>query len=158
MSDLEIRYLDRDVVKATSVIALYNPTGKADRQRHLAVSLVLRTRVTDSQAVESNLHRLAKTFVPLLRTQRVDAIAGADDLPSLATWLMARFRNRGIGAARLEKLELIDDSGPSFTVSLDSHVIAGGSNGNKGDFVSLLRSCELVGHFTPAERYTTRAR
>src|SRR5260370_25113772 len=102
MSDLEIRYLDHDVVKGTSVIPLYNPTGKPDRQRHLAVSLVLRTRGADAQAVESNLHRLAETFVPLLRTKRVDAIAGAYDLPSLATWLMARLRNRGIGAARPE--------------------------------------------------------
>jgi len=157
MSDIEIRYLDHDVVKGTSVIPLFNPTGKADRQRHLAVSLVLRTRVSDAEAVELNFHRLAETFVPLLRTQRVDAIAGADDLPSLATWLVARLRNRGIGAARLERLELIDDSGPSFTLASDFHVIVNGSNGHKEDFVSLLQSCELVGHFTSAERYNTRA-
>jgi hypothetical protein len=155
MRDLEVRFLDADLVRGTSVVSLYNPTGKADRQRHLSVSLILRIRDADTLAVEANLQRLSETFVPLLRTKRIDAIAGSDDLPSLATWLIARLRNRGIGAARLERLELIDDSGPSFTISPEA------GNGvhatDNGDFVSVVQSCELVGHFTATERYNTRA-
>jgi hypothetical protein len=154
-SEVVVRYLDDDLVRGTSIVPLYNPTGKADRQRHLSVSLILRIRAADIQAVEANLQRLADTFVPLLRTKRIDAIAGADDLSSLAAWLIARLHNRGMGPARLERLELIDDSGPSFTLSPET------GNGvhatGNGDLVTLLQSCELVGHFTATERYNTRA-
>lgn len=155
MRDMEVRYIDEDLVRGTSVVPLYNPSGKPDRQRHLSVSLILRLRGADTQAVEANLERLSETFVPLLRTKRIDAIAGSDDLSALATWLIARFRHRGVGAARLERLELIDDSGPSFTISPEA------GNGvqatDNHDFVSRLQSCELVGHFTATERYNTRA-
>ncbi len=157
MRDLEVRYLDNDLVRGTSVVPLYNPTGKADRQRHLSVSLILRIRAADTQTVEANLQRLSETFVPLLRTKRIDAIAGADDLSSLARWLIARLRNRGMGAARLERLELIDDSGPSFTISPETSNGVHATDNRGQDFVSLLQSCELVGHFTATERYNTRA-
>jgi hypothetical protein len=92
------------------------------------------------------------TFVPLLKTQRVDSICGSDDLESLATWMIARFRNRGIGAARLERLELMDDCGPSYSIAPAPR----GVPQTAGDFVSELQSFELVGHFAQGERYNTK--
>ena len=155
VTDVEIEYLDDTLVKGTTVVRLYNPTGKLDRQRHIAVSLVLRVRSAEREAIERNFHRLTSTFVPLLQSQRVDSIAGQDDLSSLAAWLVARLRNRGMGAARLERLELMDDAGPSYSISPSA--AAHTHPDADGDFVSLLQSCELVGHFTSAERYNTRS-
>src|SRR5690348_8236505 len=95
-NEIEITYLGEDVVRGTTIVPLYNPTCKLERQRSIAVSIVLRVRTRNSDAIERNFHRLMSTFVPLLRTQRVDSICGEDDLESLAEWLIARFRNRGI--------------------------------------------------------------
>lgn len=149
----EIVRLADGLVRGTTIVPLFNPSGKPERQRQIAVSIVLCPRTTNQAVIEKNFERLMSTFVPLLTSQRVDSIAGKDDLESLASWLVARFRNRGIGAARLERVELMDDAGPSYSVT-PTFVHR---SREEADFVSLLQSCELVGHFAEGERYNTKS-